>query len=261
VTGLVVYPVKSCRGTALEVAEVGATGLVNDRLWMVVDRHGIFMTQRDWQALARVAVEVTGSGLLLSADGMPPIKVQEPEAVAGTRMVEIWGDRCTAATAGPEAAEWFSELLETTCQLVKMPESSHRPVDPAVAAEGDRVSFADSCPLLLISQASLDELNRRLEEPVPMSRFRPNIVVDGCGPHAEDDWVRFTAGDVSFRVVKPCARCVITTIDQVTGERGREPLRTLATYRRFGNAVMFGQNLIHDGPGVVRLGDEVVVTR
>jgi uncharacterized protein YcbX len=260
VTGLFVYPVKSCRGVALDEAELCATGLMNDRLWMVVDRHGTFMTQRDWPALARVSAEVIDGNLGLAADGMAAIRVAEPDREAATRTVTIWRDRCEAATAGPEAARWFTELLGTPCQLVRMPASTHRQVDPSLAADGDRVGFADCCPLLLISQESLDELNRRLDEPVPMDRFRPNIVVDGCDPHAEDDWRRLTVGGLGFRVVKPCARCVITTTDQVTGERGREPLRTLATYRRFGNAVLFGQNLIHDGHGSLRAGDEVVVT-
>ena len=122
------------------------------------------------------------------------------------------------------------------------------------------MGFADGFPFLLISQASLDELNRRLETPLPMDRFRPNIVVEGCEPHDEDGWNRMTAGEMSFRVVKPCARCVITTTDQATGERGREPLRTLATYRRFGSEVLFGQNLIHDGPGTLRVGDSCEIT-
>jgi uncharacterized protein YcbX len=173
--------------------------------------------------------------------------------------VAIWKDQCVAVAAGAEADAWFTALLGTPCRLVTMPSSTVRQVDLGYAEPGDPVGFADGFPFLLISQGSLDELNRRLEHPVPMDRFRPNIVVDGCEPHAEDGWSRVTIGEISFRVVKPCARCVITTTDQQTGERGREPLRTLATYRRVGNKVLFGQNLIHDGVGAVRVGDPCVV--
>jgi uncharacterized protein YcbX len=259
ISGLFVYPVKSCRGIALEQSDVAATGLVDDRLWLVVDRHGVFMTQRDWPALTRVVATVLAGRLRLTADGMPPLEVAQPDAASLRRTVTIWRDRCEAVTAGPRAAAWFSELLGTPCQLVRMPDSTHRQVDPAWAHEGDLVSFADGFPVLLISTASLSELNRRLDRPLPMDRFRPNVVVEGCVPHAEDGWRRISAGGVSFRVVKPCARCVITTIDQITGERGREPMRTLAGYRRFGNEVLFGQNLIPDGSGSIRVGDEVVV--
>lgn len=260
VSGLFVYPVKSCRGVALEEAEVGATGFVHDRRWLVVDRHSTFMTQRDWPVMARVAVTVAAGGLQLAADGMPPLEVPEPEPGVASRTVTVWNDQCDAVTAGPEAAEWFSQLLATPCQLVKMPNSTSRQVNREYAVEGDRVGFADGFPFLLISQGSLDELNRRLDVAVPMDRFRPNIVVEGCAPHAEDGWRRMAARGVGFRVVRPCARCVITTTDQTTGEREREPLRTLATYRRVGTRVLFGQNLTHDGPGTLRVGDECTVT-
>jgi uncharacterized protein YcbX len=260
VSQLCVYPVKSCRGVALEEAEVCATGFVHDRRWLVVDRHGTFKTQRDWPALARISTAIADGGLRLAADGMPPIRIPEPEMTGASRRVTIWHDSCDAITAGPEAAEWLSEFLAAPCQLVMMPDSTVRQVDRSFAESGDRVGFADGFPFLLVSQASLDELNRRLEDPLPMDRFRPNIVVEGCAPHAEDGWRRMTAGPVSFRVVKPCVRCVITTTDQETGERGREPLRTLAAYRRVGREVLFGQNLIHDGSGTIRLGDRCVVT-
>jgi len=262
VSGLFVYPVKSCRGIALDEAEVGATGFIHDRQWLVVDRHGTFMTQRDWPALARVTVSVESGGLRIGAEGMASLDVEDPGREARTDSVTIWEDRCNAVTADPAAAEWFTGFLGTPCRLVRMPASTVRQVDLGWAVEGDRVGFADGFPFLLISQSSLDELNRRLDEPVSMDRFRPNVVVEGGEPYAEDGWAHVTMGEVGFRVAKPCARCVITTTDQLSGERGREPLRTLATYRRFGNKVLFGQNLIHDGTGVVRIGDscEVMTT-
>jgi uncharacterized protein YcbX len=260
ISGLYVHPIKSCRGTALDEAEIGATGFVDDRRWLVVDRHGTFMTQRDWPALARVAVAVTNGGLKIDAEGMSAIDIAEPDPDARSESVTIWNDRCDAVSAGAVAAEWFSEFLGTPCRLVRMPAFTVRQVDTVYADPGDRVGFADGFPFLLISQASLDELNRRLENPLPMDRFRPNIVVEGCEPHDEDGWTHLKAGGVEFRVVKPCARCVVTTTDQLTGERGREPLRTLATYRRFGGEVLFGQNLIHAGAGILKVGDHCDVT-
>lgn len=259
VSGLFIYPVKSCRGIALDEAEVTATGFAHDREWLVVDRHGVFMTQRDWPALARVEVSVVSGGIELAADGMVRLAVTSPEPDAPRQRVVIWQDECEATPAGRDAAQWFSELLGTPCRLVRMPPSTVRQVDQHFARAGDQVGFADGFPFLLLSEASLTELNRRLEEPLPMDRFRPNIVVRGCAPHAEDGWSRIEIGGLGFRVVKPCARCVITTTDQATGERGREPLRTLATYRLVDGKILFGQNLIHDGPGAIRVGQECVV--
>ena len=258
VSRLFIYPVKSCRGIALDEAEVVVTGFAHDREWLVVDRSGAFMTQRDWPGLARVEVALTTDGLRLAAAGLPPLAVAAG-ADDGSRTVTIWGDRCVALSAGPGPAGWFSELLGASCELVRLPPSSERPVDPRFAAANDRVGFADAFPFLLLSEASLAGLNRRLERPLTMDRFRPNIVIDGCGPHAEDGWSRIAIGGVGFRVVKPCARCVITTIDQRTGERGREPLRTLATYRLVGHKILFGQNLVHEGRGTIRVVDECVV--
>jgi uncharacterized protein YcbX len=259
VTGLYVYPIKSCRGLALQTAEVADRGFAHDREWLVVDPGGRFMTQRDWPALARVAVSLRPDGLTVVADGMPELEVTTPASRAARRHVTIWKDTCTSRVAGPEAAAWFSDLLGTGCELVWLPPEEARQVDLAVARPGDRVGFADGFPFLVISQASLDELNRRLVTPVPMGRFRPNIVVDGCEPHAEDGWSRITIRDVTFSVVKPCARCVITTTDQGTGRRSPEPLRTLAAYRTTNGEVLFGQNLVHSGRGGIRLGDVCLV--
>ena len=261
VSSLHVYPIKSCRGISLGEAEVTATGFADDRQWLVVDRNGVFMTQRDWPALARVSVVVAEGGLSIQVDGMALLDVEVPDPTASVYPVTIWKDDCRVVTAGSAAAEWFTDFLGAPCRLVRMPDSTVRQVDLGYAEEGDRVGFADGFPFLLISQASLDELNGRLDEPVSMDRFRPNIVVEGCAPHAEDDWLNVTMGEVGFRVVKPCARCVITTTDQVTGAREREPLRTLATYRRIGRKVLFGQNLIHDCAGIIRVGDPVELNR
>lgn len=259
VSALNAYPIKSCRGVALDAAEVGLTGFVQDRQWLLVDEAGRFMTQRDWPMLARIEVAIDSRGLEVVADGMPRLAVHDPGARAEQLEVVIWRDECVAVTAGAVAAAWFTDFLGTPCRLVKMPPSTIRQVNQKYAEPGDRVGFADGYPFLMISQGSLDELNRRLETPIPMNRFRPNIVVEGCEPHAEDGWSRMTAGNVRFRVVKPCSRCVVTTTDQATGERGPEPLRTLATYRRVGSKVLFGQNLIHDDTGIIRVGDTCTV--
>ena len=259
VSGLFIYPIKSCRGIALDRAEVTATGFAHDREWLVVDRHGVFMTQRDWPGLARVEVSLVPGGIELAADGMTRLAVAAPEPGVPRQRVVIWQDECEAAPAGRDAAQWFSELLGTACRLVTMPPSTVRQVDQHFARAGDQVGFADGFPFLLLSEASLAELNRRLEEPLPMDRFRPNIVVAGCAAHAEDGWSRIVIGGLGFRVVKPCARCVITTTDQATGARGREPLRTLATYRLIDGKILFAQNLIHEGSGTIRVGDACAV--
>ena len=259
VARLFTYPVKSCRGIELCEAEVVERGIAHDREWLVVDSAGRFMTQRDWPSLARVTVSVLPGGLRIEAKGRPKLEVATPPPSVRRREVTIWKDTCTSRSAGPEAAAWFSHLLGTDCELVWMPPEEARQVDPDVARPGDRVAFADGFPFLLVSQGSLDELNCRLERPLRMDRFRPNIVVDGCAPHAEDDWAKLTIGGLAFSVVKPCARCVITTTDQRTGQHSQEPLRTLAKYRTRNGEVLFGQNLVHNGRGEIRVGDVCLI--
>ncbi len=259
VTGLSIYPVKSCAGIRLERAEVTPSGFANDRQLMVVDPSGEFLSQRSEPRLALVRVSLPdGRTLRMEAPRMDRLEVDLAED-AGRREVVVWGDRVVAASVGAGADRWVSDLLDRPCALVRMPADSVRPVDPDEAGPGYRVGFADGYPFLLLSEASLDDLNRRLETPLPMDRFRPNLVVDGCPPHAEDGWRRVRIGDVVLRVVKPCARCAVTTVDQATGERGREPLATLATYRLAGGKVMFGQNLVPETVGVIVEGDPVEV--
>jgi uncharacterized protein len=258
-SGLFVYPVKSARGVALDAATVGARGLDGDRRWMVVDERGVFVSQRTHARLALVAAAREGGRLALEAPGAPRLLVDAPPAGAPTVRVRVWDDVCDAQPASPDAARWFSTLLGIGCALVFLPDASRRPVAPRGGSPASEVAFADAYPFLLISEASLENLNLRLARPVPMDRFRPNLVVSGCGPHTEDGWRRIRIGQVVFRVVKPCSRCGTTAVDQATGERGREPLATLATYRRVGADVMFGQNLVHEDTGALRLGDELTV--
>jgi uncharacterized protein YcbX len=257
ISGLYHYPIKSCQGIALERAEVDARGIVDDRRLMLVDPAGRFLTQREHPRMALIAARVDGPLLSVSAPGMDSLALDRT-ADGPRREVSIWRDRCQAVDLGAEAAGWLSEFLATPCQLVRIAEDELRVVDQAYAPRpADQVGFADGFPFLVIAQASLDDLNARLETPLPMDRFRPNIVVAGCAPYAEDGWEQIRIGEITLALVKPCARCAITTTDQRTAERGKEPLRTLATYRAVGGKVMFGQNAIHDRAGAIRIGAEV----
>ena len=252
------HPVKSLKGESLDELVIGPKGPELDRHWMLVNEKGRFLTQRELPRMALVRPRVIATGLELSAPGMPLLEVL-PDSDESLE-VQVWNDRCRARVMSPAADRWLSDFLGLPCRLVYMPEDEQRQVDPAYARPGDRAEFSDGFPLLLISKASLDDLNRRMGRVLPMERFRPNLVVSGCEPYAEDSWKRIRIGDLTFRVVKPCSRCVIPTVNPETGQReGNEPLKTLMSYRKEGNKVLFGQNLIHDGEGVLRVGMPVEV--
>lgn len=256
---ITVHPIKSAAGISVDAAEVHDHGLALDRRWMLVDRDGTFLSQRTVPRMALVRPEIGAHALAVRAPGMPTLELAlRPDGGRATH-VSIWEDAVEAWAVDGEADAWFSRFLGREARLVYVPEEGLRQVDPAYAAIGDRVGFADGYPFLLASEASLADLNRRLPTPVAMARFRPNLVVRGFEPFAEDGWRRVRIGDVAFRVVKPCARCAITTVDPETAEVGKEPLRTLAGYRRVDGKVLFAQNLVHDGRGVLRTGDRVVV--
>ena len=253
------YLIKSCRGTPLDEAIVDARGIMADRRWMVVDAAGNFLSQRDLPRMALVTPRLGDEVMEVTAPDMEPIVVALGSSGAEVD-VTIWDDRCVAVDEGAGAARWFTTVLGVPCRLVRKSDTDVRRVDPTYAGPGDQVGFADGFSFLLTSQASLDELNRRLPQPLPMNRFRPNIVIDGATAFEEDGWRSIRVGAITFTVAKPCARCAITTTDQLTAERSKEPLRTLATFRNVpGKGVMFGQNLIHHGTGVLRLGDTVEV--
>jgi uncharacterized protein YcbX len=258
VRGLNFYPIKSCRGTSLDVAMIGARGIVADRQWMVVDAENNFLTQRELPRMAQVSPQL-GASLEVSAPGMPPLRV--PLDSAGDRTgVTVWSDQVEAVDEGSEAAGWLSRFLETPCRLVRIPSDIVRRADAEFSGPQDQVGFADGYSFLLTSHASLDDLNRRLPSALPMNRFRPNIVIDGVEPFEEDGWKRIRIDGIEFSVVKPCARCAITTVDQQTAEKSKEPLRTLATFRNVpGRGVMFGQNLVHHGTGAIRIGAPVEI--
>jgi len=258
-SGLHFYPVKSLRGISLDRVPLDRRGLRYDRHWMLIDQNGDFLSQRRIPRMALICTRLIPGGLRLCAPGMPDLELPLESGDGTETEVLVWEDRCRARLAGDEADQWLSRFLDHPCRMVYMPEATVRPVDPAFGHAGDQVAFSDGFPLLLISEASLDDLNRRLETPLPMQRFRPNLVVRGCAPYAEDGWRRIRIGEIEFRVVKPCSRCVITTIDPETADKGVEPLRTFNDYRRQGNKVYFGQNLIHDGVGELTRGMAVEI--
>ena len=255
---LVVYPVKACRGIAVDAWPVDTRGLRHDRRFMVVTPEGRFVTQRELAALCLVetALALDRGELVLRRAGHGEIALPlAPEGGAPLR-VTVWGEPVDARLVGDAADAWLTAALGQPLRLVYFPDASHRPTDPAYAA-GFETGFADGFPLLVIGQASLADLNARLATPLPMERFRPNLVVAGSAPFAEDSWREVACGDAALRIVKPCGRCVVTTTDQQTAERGQEPLRTLATYRRQDGEVNFGQNAVVVRPGVIRVGDPI----
>jgi uncharacterized protein YcbX len=235
-------------------------GLQNDRRLMAVDAEGIFLTQREHARLALIRPELNGGSLTLSAPGMDDLTI--PVRRLGERVkVEVW--RSTGVESvdqGDIVAEWLSKFLKMPARLVRMADDYQRKVNPDFAVQpDDHVSFADAYPILLISQASLDDLNSRLARPIPMNRFRPNLVVAGTAPFAEDGWKRIRIGEVELALVKQCSRCHVPTIDQDTLEKSKEPTATLATYRSFDGKVMFGTNVIPLNEGGVQVGDIVEI--
>ncbi len=257
---IAIYPIKSLAGIDLTVASVEPRGLRLDWRWMVVDAAGTALTQRDFPRMALIRVTVDDDGLVCSAPWRDPLRIPFTIAQSATRMVTITRDECPALDVGDGSARWLSDYIGIECRLVTMPETTRRQVSQDYGGPDDVVSFADNYPFLLIGANSLADLNQRLEQPLPMNRFRPNFVIDGGAPFAEDGWKRIRIGSVAFRVVKPCARCDMPTVDQARGIfAGKEPLKTLATFRKHGSKVLFGQHLIADGAGTIRVGDPVEI--
>jgi len=260
ISQLFIYPIKSLGGISLDTVRVTDRGFRYDRRWMLVDPDNVFITQRDLPMMALIRVSLGDEGLKVVSRLHPePLFIPYRPVSLEFAKVRVWDDVCRAQFVSAEADAWFSAALGRACRLVFMPDSSLRVTDPGYAPSGSITSFADAFPFLLIGQASLDELNGRLEQALPMNRFRPNMVFTGGKPFEEDSFREFTIGTVRFGGVKLCARCPIPTIDQETAERGKEPLRTLAQYRRFReNKVFFGQNLVHHGIGDISVGDELI---
>lgn len=258
ISSLIYYPIKACRGFEVESANVERMGLQHDRRMMVVTPKGGFLTQREFPRLALVTPKFQDGSLELSALDYDSLRLRV-QATGIPFLVNVWKSKGVhAIDQGEEAAQWFSEWLGTNVRLVHIADGYIRRVNEQYAVnEDDHTGFADGYPILLASEEGLADLNSRLESPVPMNRFRPNIVVRGCAPFAEDTWNRIKVGDVNLAVVKPCARCVVTTIDKDTLEKSKEPLKTLGKYRKHELGAIFGQNVIPLNEGTLQVGMNV----
>jgi uncharacterized protein YcbX len=266
ISALYTYPVKSCAGIRHERAELVERGLRYDRQWMVVNAANKFVTQREHPQMALVQTALTDDELILSAPDVPPLHVPLAEYDGEKRDVVVWKDSCQAIDEGETAAGWFKQLLHIEARLVRMPESFERLTSTKYTDLPGMLSFADGYPLLFISEGSLDDLNTRLvsggKAPLLMNRFRPNVVVTGCDSYAEDTWRHIQIQGIPFDILKPCARCAITTVDQSLGviPDKQEPLATLAAYRRGKDGgAMFGQNVLHRGCGMLQIGDSIEI--
>ena len=260
ISQLLIYPVKSLGGISVKSAVLTDRGFEYDRRFMLIDAQNRFVTQREFPELAFFKTAILGDQLSITDKRDGSSVAVSLIAVEGEQIgVQIWDDCCQAILLDSTVADWFSARLSQPVRLVYMPDDSQRPVDPAYAAKGELTSFSDGYPVLIIGAESLKGLNARLENPIPMDRFRPNIVFSGGYPHVEDTFNAFRAGDVQLHAVKPCARCVMTTTDQETGQRTAEPLKTLSKYRSQHNKIYFGQNLLASNTGEVRLGDHLIV--
>ena len=256
---IAIYPVKSLGGVYPSEAELIDTGLDHDRAWLVVDEDNMFVTQRQFPKMARIRTAVTSEGLELGIDERLTLRV--PIASDGAiSTVTIWGKQCEAVDQGDDAALALTTFIGRPVRLVRMKPGFVRTLGSSYAAAARRsVGFADSAPLMLVGQASLDDLNQRLETPVAMDRFRPNLVIGGAKPFAEDDWTRIRVGEATLHLVKECIRCEIPTVDQQSGEKGVEPMETLESYRSGPLGTRFGQKVVHESLGTIRVGDPVTV--
>ena len=259
ISQLFIYPVKSLGGIAVDQLPITDRGALHDRRWMLVDPFGGFLTIRQHPEMNRLHTAIEGDALIIFDARDPADRITTPlfPAPSVTMRVQVWDDVVDAWCCDPSVAGWLSEKLGQPVQLVYMPDESHRHVDPDYAPPGAITAFSDGYPLLIIGQASLDDLNGRLDQPVDIRRFRPNIVFTGGAPFAEDLFSSISIAGIPILGVKRCARCVVTTIDPDTGDTGPEPLRTLSTYRRHGQKVDFGMNLIATDTGIIRIGDEI----
>lgn len=271
-----IYPIKSLKGISVDSAIIQERGLQYDRRWMLTTTDGMFFTQREFPKMALISTWIEDDGLGAAADRFGDVFIPFGPDTGNKQQVTIWQSVCEGEVYAGVVNEWFSDVIGIDCQLVYMPDDTRRNVSDRFNKNDDVVSFADGYPLMVLSEASLAELNSRLDDPLPMNRFRPNLVVSGSTPYAEDNWAEVCVGEAVFRSTKPCERCVITTVDPAKGEfAGKEPLKTLASYRMAKDvmperleslgvtptAVLFGQNLIAESVGeVIRVGDVVQIT-
>ena len=258
-TQIWIYPIKSLGGISLLSAQVVGKGLRFDRRRMLIDETGTAITQRDYPKMALFKTSLSSEQLKIKYEQQELKIPLDQHDLSRPLDVTIWDDQVKAFEVGAAPSEWFSEILGIRCKLVFFPEENERPVDPRYHVNNENVSLADAYPFMIIGQSSLDDLNSKLNGAVPINRFRPNFVFEGGKPYEEDEWRNFSIGEVRFVGVKMCDRCVITTVDQSTAEKGAEPLRTLASYRKRGNKIYFGQNLVALDHSIVNVGDRIVL--
>lgn len=253
---LAIYPIKSTAQIQLNSASMSRFGLDMDRRWMLIDQNGIMLTQRKHARMCLIQCSLSDGQLTVKAPEMQPLTV---ETSTTPTTATVWEDTCNAFDCGDTAAKWFSDFLKTSARLVYFPDNEQRQVDLSYANKGDITAFSDGFPYLLISQASLDDLNSRLDSSVEMKRFRPNLVISGTEAFAEDNWKIIRIGNITFNIVKPCSRCIIPSIDPQTAGTSAEPVRTLAKYRMRDNKIFFGQNVIAEGTGKLEVGMPVEI--
>ncbi|WP_373520020.1 MOSC domain-containing protein [Aquiflexum sp.] len=254
-----IYPIKSLGGIRVEEANLEERGLQYDRRWMLVDNQGDFLSQRKHPKMAMIQTNLSNNKIEVFLKNHVEENITIPFEPLSQEMipVSIWDDEVIGQVVDRKINQWFSDILGFSCNLVHMPTSTERKVSSKYAAKNESVSFADGMPYLLIGQASLNDLNNRLENPVPMDRFRPNLVLSGGHAFEEDDWDKVKVGDAVFKITKPCARCVMTTVDQTTGKKSKEPLKTLSTYREIEGKVLFGQNMSLLEGNKIKIGDYI----
>ncbi|WP_435356536.1 MOSC domain-containing protein [Emticicia sp. SJ17W-69] len=258
ISEITIYPIKSLGGISLQSVIVEERGLQHDRRWVLADEENRFITQRENEQMALIDVSIESDGLHVShrLKENTPLTVPFSPQTSDYQKITIWDDIVNAVRVSDEVDAWFSVILGKKCHLFYQPDDSIRLTDPRYSiTKEEHTSFSDGYPILIIGQASLDNLNERLDEKVEMKRFRPNLVFSGGQAHEEDDWKYFTVGEAKLVGVKPCARCVMTTINPETAEKGKEPLKTLNQYRNFGNKILFGQNLLVVETGKISVGD------
>ncbi len=259
-SSLFIYPIKSLSGIQANQWDVTTTGLKYDRKWMLIDQQQNFLSQRSLPRMTLIKTRISGQQLIVSAPDYPDLCLPLTPSAENTLLdVTIWHDQCLAQPVSIEADQWFSDFLHMNCQLVYQPESSIRTVDQQYTQRHDQTSFSDGFPFLIISEASLAQLNQQMNLSLSMQRFRPNLVIADCNSYAEDNWRKISIGNLFFRLPKPCSRCSVPQIDPESALSDKEPLRTLARTRKWQNQVYFGQNALHDGSGSLHVGDAVII--
>ncbi len=261
VSQLFIYPVKSLGGIAKQNVEITNTGFKYDRRWMLVDENNLFLTQRNHPKMALLQTAETEKGItvLHKHNLQEEIIIPFENGYLKKLTVTVWDDVCNAVEVNNNLNEWFSDTLHINCKLVYMPDDTKRLVDKRYAANNEVTSFSDGYPILMIGQTAVDNLNEKLTDALPMNSFRPNIVFTGGYAHIEDEMAAFTIDEINFLGIKPCSRCVMTTINQQTGKKEKEPLKTLATYRMKNNKIYFGQNILQQQTGMINVGSEIQI--